>query len=295
MRKMFEKPYVVELSEIRGQQATKDEAQRILFLPKLSDMVYYVKGFGRDTPEATKRQERLYKFKLMSVFYTQHRKDGALMDRFMHLGGLESLADLLGEDHNVIQSQVVELLIELLSPLMQLQSPSSSRQAHLHHKVFQCLRSKAFWSNCAKIIREPHEVFPRSHANCVRLVAGAIGWLRPQDGIAPEAGTLLGSEDVEDALKALVNSDGSALASDPQLRGLSEELILEFKEKPVVRSDPLRGAELKGAKEALFAPDAEAREDAAHAWQSLRKLGNDAIKASLVWPAEACYRAALEQ
>merc|ERR1719235_2959498 len=168
MRKMFEKPYVVELSEIRGQQATKDEAQRILFLPKLSDMVYYAKAFGRDTPEATARQERLYKFKLMSVFYTQHRKDGALMDRFMHLGGLESLAVLLGEDHNVIQSQVVELLIELLSPLMSLQAPSSSRQAHLHHKVFQCLRSRAFWQNSARIVAEPHEVFPKSHA--------AFGW-----------------------------------------------------------------------------------------------------------------------
>merc|ERR1719506_2306975 len=208
MRKMFERPYVAEMQVLRVQGAeevSKEEAQRILFFPKLSDMQYYVNAFARETPEATARQERLCKFKLMSVFYTQHRKDGALMDRFMHLGGLESLADLLGEDHNVIQSQVVELLIELLSPLMQLQSPSSSRQAHLHHKVFQCLRSKAFWSNCAKIIREPHEVFPRSHANCVRLVAGAIGWLRPQDGIAPEAGTLLGSEDVEDALKALVN------------------------------------------------------------------------------------------
>merc|ERR1719235_2135555 len=191
MRKMFEKPYVVELSEICGQQATKDEAQRILFLPKLSDMVYYAKAFGRDTPEATARQERLYKFKLMSVFYTQHRKDGALMDRFMHLGGLESLAQLLGEEHNVIQSQVVELLIELLSPLMSLQAPSSSRQAHLHHQVFRCLRSRAFWQNSARIVAEPHEVFPRSHANVVRLLAGSIGWLRPEDGVLPESGTLL--------------------------------------------------------------------------------------------------------
>merc|ERR1719506_2767777 len=162
MRKMFERPYVAEMQVLRVQGAeevSKEEAQRILFFPKLSDMVYYVKGFGRDTPEATARQERLYKFKLMSVFYTQHRKDGALMDRFMHLGGLESLAVLLGEDHNVIQSQVVELLIELLSPLMSLQEPSSSRQAYLHHQVFLCLRSKAFWQNTARVVREPHEIF----------------------------------------------------------------------------------------------------------------------------------------
>jgi hypothetical protein len=99
MRKMFEKPYAMELQMLREPEAeapSKEEAQRILFLPKLSDMRYYVRAFSRETPEATKRQERLYKFKLMSVFYTQHRKDGALMDRFMHLGGLESLAVLLG-------------------------------------------------------------------------------------------------------------------------------------------------------------------------------------------------------
>merc|ERR1719506_3182996 len=189
MRKMFERPYVAEMQVLRVQGAeevSKEEAQRILFFPKLSDMRYYVKAFGRDTPEATARQERLCKFKLMSVFYTQHRKDGALMDRFMHLGGLESLAVLLGEDHNVIQSQVVELLIELLSPLMSLQEPSSSRQAHLHHQVFLCLRSKAFWHNSSRIIAEPHEQFPKSHANCVRMLAGAIGWLRPQ-GALPES------------------------------------------------------------------------------------------------------------
>lgn len=298
MRKMFDRPYVAELQVLRehGAEApTKEEAQRILFLPKLSDMKYYVKAFARETPEATARQERLYKFKLMSVFYSHHRKDGALMDRFMHLGGLESLAVLLGEDHNVIQSQVVELLIELLSPLMSLQAPSSSRQAHLHHQVFLCLRSRAFWQHCARVVAEPHEVFPRSHANVVRLLAGAIGWLRPEDGVLPESGTLLGAGDVEQALEALLDSSGSAIASDPELRPLAQELLLEFKGSPVVRSDPLRGAELQSARTALFEADAVVREDAAHAWQSLRKLGNDVIKAGLVWPAEACYRAALEQ
>merc|ERR1719498_464303 len=125
MRKMFERPYVKELHALMpsgSDPPALDEAQRILFCPRLTDMKFYVKSFARETPEATARQEKLYKFKLMSVFYTLHRKDGALMDRFMHLGGLESLAILLGEDHVVIQSQVVELLIELLSPLMSLQA-----------------------------------------------------------------------------------------------------------------------------------------------------------------------------
>lgn len=302
MRKMFENPYVAELQVLKekGSEATnKEEAQRVLFLPRLSDMIYYVKAFARYTPDGEKgseaRQLRLFKFKLMSVFYTQHRKDGALMDRFMHHGGLESLAVLLGEDHNIIQSQAVELLIELLSPLMSNEAPASSRQAHLHHQVYLCLRSKAFWRNISAIVAEPHEVFPRSHANCVRLMAGAIGWLRPQQGVLPESGTLLGAEDVEGALSRLLESNGSALASDPEIRHIVQDLLLDFKDSPVVRADPLRGAELETAREALFAADAEAREDAAHSWQSLRKLGNESIKAGLIWPAEAAYRAALEE
>lgn len=298
MRKMFERPYVAEMQAFRepgSEPPDKEQVQRILFLPKLSDMRYYVRAFSRETPEGTARQERLCKFKLMSVFYTQHRKDGALMDRFIHLGGLESLAVLLGEDHAVIQSQAVELIIELLNPLMSLHEPTSARQAHLHHQVFLCLRSRAFWQNTARIVGEPHEVFPRSHANCVRMLAGAIGWLRPQEGTLPESGTLLGAEDVEQALERLLDSSGSAIASDPELRPLSQELLMEFKGIPVVRMDPLRGADLKSAQEGLFEPDSVRREDAAHAWQSLRKLGNAAIKAGLIWPAEASYRAALEQ
>jgi len=188
-----------------------------------------------------------------------------------------------------------ELLIELLSPLMGLQAPSSSRQAHLHHKVFQCLRCRAFWKNLAKIVGQAHEVFPRSHANCVRLLAGSIGWLRPQEGMLPEAGTLLGAEDVEEALAELLASNGSALASDPEIRPLSEELLKEFKDAPICRSDPLKGEQLEEAQEALFGDGAEIREDAAHAWQSLKKLGSQSLKSGLIWPAEAAYRTALEE
>jgi len=217
------------------------------------------------------------------------------MDRFIHLGGLESLAVLLGENHPVIQSQAVELLIELLSPLMQLLPPTSSRQSHIHHQVFLCLRSRAFWSNNAKVLAEPHELFPKSHANCVRLLAGAIGWLRPQEGTLPEAGTLLQAADVEEALDRLLDSNGSAINADPDTKHLAQDVIMELKGQPVVRANPLKGDELKEARKAIFAPDAVKREDAAHSWQSLRKLGNDSIKAGLIWPAEAAYRVALEE
>merc|ERR1740138_1100644 len=96
-----------------------DEAQRILFFPRLSDMRRYVEAFSRETPESTKRRERVMKFKMMSVFYTLHRKDGALCDHFMHSGGLCALAEFLGDEHRVIQSQVVELFMEMVSPLIQ--------------------------------------------------------------------------------------------------------------------------------------------------------------------------------
>lgn len=297
MRKMWEKPYMLELQTLRGPDApapSKEEAQRILFFPKLSDMRYYVMAFGRDTPEATARQERIYKFKLMSVFYTQHRKDGALMDRFMHLGGLESLAVLLAEDHEVIRAQVVELLLELISPFMSLQQAETSRQSHLHHQIFLCLRSRPFWRNLGQIIALPNEQFPKSHTNCLKILAGAIGWLRPQNGELPESGTSLNVQGCEDAIAAVIQGDGNALA-DPETRYLAQEMLSELKQIPVCRVDPLRGAELESARKALFAPKAESREDAAHAWQSLKKLGNESIKAGLIWPAEASYRVALEE
>lgn len=152
----------------------------------------------------------------------------------------------------------------------------------------------------ARIVGEPHELFPKSHSNCVRLMGGAIGWLRPEQGegvppVLPASGTLLGAEDAEEALGRLLESNGSAMASDPELRHLAEDVLKEFKESLVVRDDPLKGAELAAANEALFQADAEKREDAAHAWQSLKKLGNEAVKAGLIWPAEASYRAALEE
>lgn len=37
------------------------------------------------------------------------------------------------------------------------------------------------------------------------------------------------------------------------------------------------------------------REDAAHAWQTLKLLGNEAVSAQLLWPAETIYRMALEE
>mmetsp|Transcript_88210 Transcript_88210/g.175214 ORF Transcript_88210/g.175214 Transcript_88210/m.175214 type:complete len:536 (-) Transcript_88210:177-1784(-) len=294
MRKLFENPYHEELSGI-GKTDKKDiltveEAQRVIFFPRLSDMHRYVAAFSLDTPTATARRKQLMKFKLMSVLYTLHRKDGSLMDRFMHCGGLASLTKLLGEDHVVIQSQAVELLMELLSPLMVLSSATSSlRQAHLHHQVFVCLRSGDLWKNFAKIIAEPHELFPRSHAHSVKILLGAIGWLHPEPGEISEVGLPDGMHDTVESLKRFLEAG----VTTPDVRGLAEDLLRELQDSPAIRADPLRGKRVDDAHKDIFAPAAVAREDAAHAWQSLRRLGNEAYGAGLIWPAEAAYRLAL--
>mmetsp|Transcript_62672 Transcript_62672/g.177965 ORF Transcript_62672/g.177965 Transcript_62672/m.177965 type:complete len:470 (-) Transcript_62672:46-1455(-) len=296
MRKLFENPYHVELGVLGvggcgHEPLSLEEAHRVVFFPRLSDMRYYVAAFSRETLPEMARREMLMKFKLLSVFYTLHRKDGALVDRFMHLGGLQSLVALLTEENNVIQSQAVELLMEMLSPMMTMPKASSARQGHLHHQVFLCLRSGAFWRNFAKIVGEPHELFPKSHAHGIRILGGAVGWLRPEEGEVPQEGA---AADVQEAAEALQRFlDGGRVP--PELRGLTEDLLQELLDVPLIRDAPLSGADLEAAREALFAPTAVAREDAAHAWQALRRLGNEAFGAGLVWPAEAAYRLALAE
>lgn len=297
MRKMFERPYQEEMGVLEhGVGAAPfdlEEAQRVIFCPLLSDMRIYVAAFASTTPEATARRAMLMKFKLMSVFYTLHRKDGTLVDRFLHCGGLQALARMLAEEHPVIQSQAVELLMEFLGPILEYTGPpSSDRQALLHHEVFSCFMSRHFWMNLAKIIGERHETFPKSHANCIRIMGSAVGWLRPatEDGV-PERGLPPdGLEAAQDALQHFLE----CVPTSPDIRGIAEDLQAGLKEVPRVRADPLQGAELAEAMELLFSKDSEAREDAAHAWQSLRRLGNEAFSAGLVWPAEASYRLSLE-
>jgi hypothetical protein len=300
MRKLYESPYQEELSKGCG-ELNIDGARRVVFFPKLSDMKYYVEAFQRETPESTARRERVMKFKLMSVFYTLHRNDGALVDRFMHCGGLTSLAEMLGDDHRVIQSQVVELLLDMIAPLIQVPTAGSSRQQHLHHQVYVCMRSASFWKHLSCILAEPHEIFPKSHASCLKLLGGAIGWLRPP---APgggvefppeplEPGLPLNTGDLREALQQFLVSP-CYKQSMPDIRGLAEDLLAELQRGAISRPDPLAAPALLEARDGLFNPDDEAREDASHAWQAFKKLGSEAFKAALLWPAEAAYRLAIE-
>eukprot|EP00930_Biecheleria_cincta_P045917 TRINITY_DN31641_c0_g1_i1.p1 TRINITY_DN31641_c0_g1~~TRINITY_DN31641_c0_g1_i1.p1 ORF type:complete len:471 (+),score=104.39 TRINITY_DN31641_c0_g1_i1:165-1415(+) len=292
MRKLFANPYMPELGHLRGKDPLElEDAQRIIFFPRLSDMEFYAKMFSRDTPEATAKREQNLKFKLMSVFYTIHRLDGGLVDRFIHLCGLQSLVALLGEEHRVIQSQAIELLTDFLGPQMSLPAATSSRQAHIQHQIYSCLSSKKFWRNLARILEEPGEVFPKSHTSSIRLLAAAVGWLHHGAETVPEAAL---PSDVKVASAALQKCLDSGIHLMPEIRGAAEDLLEELNPIPSIRSDPLRGEQLHAAQAAIFDPEAQQEEDAAHAWQALRKLGNEAFKVGLLWPAEAAYRLALE-
>lgn len=297
MRKLFENPYETQMATLlMGNQAAIgiDDARQIIFIPRPSDMVHYAVLFKASSPEAAEKRARLLKFKLMSVFYTLHRRDGLLMDRFMHEGGLQSLIALLGEDHVVIQSEAVELILELLSPLITVQAVASDRQAHLHHQIHAALTSREFWTNVGKIVAAPAELFPRSHANCIRILAGAIGWLRPAtNGPMPEEGMPLNAEDAADALQLFLDK-GSAIRVEPDIRAIAEDLLYELRSAPLARHDPAKFWGSACSKELVFPAQEAVCEDAAHAWQRLRQLGNSAFKAGLLWPAESAYRIALE-
>merc|ERR1712232_1097668 len=147
---------------------------------------------------------------------------------------------LLGDDNVIIQSQAIELLMEMISPLMQLPEATSSRQAHLHHKVYECLCSGPFWKNLAKIVAEPHETFPKSHSSSVRILAGAVGWLRPEGGDLPAAGSPPNVRVAAEALQTFLDN----AHVPPEIRGVSEDLLQELLDVPVIRADPLRGNEL---------------------------------------------------
>eukprot|EP00927_Polykrikos_kofoidii_P010324 TRINITY_DN14364_c0_g2_i1.p1 TRINITY_DN14364_c0_g2~~TRINITY_DN14364_c0_g2_i1.p1 ORF type:complete len:486 (-),score=59.08 TRINITY_DN14364_c0_g2_i1:108-1385(-) len=301
MRKLFESPYHDEFAN-GDKEISIDDARRAVFFPRPSDMKRYAAAFRRVTPEPTARRAKLLKFKLMSVFYTLHRKDGVLMDHFIHYGGLAGLAELLGEDNRVIQSEVVELLIELISPLIITSAATSPRQAHLHHQVYLCLTSPCFWRNVGQILAEPYEVFPKSHASCVRILAGAVGWLRPE--VVPSEGDddiLVGPKssplDIGTSLNALQQfvSCDAFRAAVPEVQGLAHDLLPEMARGVACRPNPLSGESLSTARASIFAGESCAREDAAHAWQFFRALGNEAFKAGMIWPAEAAYRFALQE
>ncbi|OLP85426.1 hypothetical protein AK812_SmicGene33564 [Symbiodinium microadriaticum] len=51
----------------------------------------------------------------------------------------------------------------------------SMRQAHLHQQMYLCLKAGALFQRAADVLNQPGEVFPRSYASSIRLLAGQQG------------------------------------------------------------------------------------------------------------------------
>lgn len=293
MQRLFNEPQMEEIHKFHRKGSSSfssDDARRVLFFPRPSEMIYYVEAFKTKVLESMQRK-RLLKFKMVAVFYMLHKRDVLLVDRFMHDGGLESLVSLLAEDNNIIQSEALELLIEMLSPMMLQHATTSARTAHLHHEVYSCFCSASFWKNLGEILLQPAEVFPKSHDNAVRVMAGALAWLRPEEGGAHIQGApLAGINHAEEGLKTFLSSD---MRINPEVQSLVENMLEDLTVQPLIRPDPLLGFQVSHA--ALFTPATAAHEDAAHAWQALRRLGNAAAKAGLTAAADAAYCRAFEE
>ncbi|CAK9100447.1 Hypothetical protein SCF082_LOCUS47006 [Durusdinium trenchii] len=138
----------------------------------------------------------------------------------MSMDAREVVAWVLLENH-VIQSQAIELLTDFLEPQMAMQPASSGRQA----------RESELRTALAELCADPRRawrgraaVFPRSFDSSIRLLAAAIGWLRPQNGQSVPEATV--PPEVHEAFQALQRcADGARLG--PEMRQVAGELLEE--------------------------------------------------------------------
>jgi len=123
------------------------------------------------------------------------------------------------------------------------------------------------------------------------LVSCAVGWLRPQENAlelptVPPPGEAV---EVKNALKAFLAGE---MPKRPDLNQIATDLLADLQEGLRVRQPPMSEKDVFLARKAVGNNRDE--EDAAHAWQSLKRLGNDGFAAGLLEPAEAAYLAALD-
>merc|ERR1719161_994420 len=145
------------------------------------------------------QQKKGLRYKLLTVFYSLHRHDNTLLERFLVYDGLESLAALLVEDNNYVQSQALEVATSLFqlnvcpSPghpkpfckergqgasFVLEEMPRGPREMYLHHMFYKCMFSGSLLPNMARILEEKKEVFPNSHELCTQLASNVFAWLR---------------------------------------------------------------------------------------------------------------------
>jgi len=310
MRKLWNSPYAEEIVALLPEQSpglkgpeAVEKARQVIFCPWPADMSVYAKVFS--DPKQTKG----LRYKLMTVFYTLHRKDNTLLERFLVYGGLESLAILLVEDNNYVQSQALESAIQLvrLNPVQPGQpkahvkdekasfvlqeQPRGARDTYLQHAFYECMFSGSLLPNIAHILQERDEVFPSSHDQCVQLATTVFSWLRASPG---EVGIPLTTlPQLSNGVQAFLDS---GIRTHPEVRQYTEDLFHDLRDfGSAMRHDPLptEDQRRKAWEEALGTAH-EAQENASYAWRWLKQVGNEAFKAGKASVAEDIYQLALD-
>jgi len=312
MKALWDSPYTDEITALLAEQCpglegheAVEKARQVIFCPWPADMSVYAKAFA--DPE----QKKGFRYKLITVFYTVHRHDNTLLERFLVYGGLESLAILFGEDNNYVQSQALETATQLFqlnvssSPghpkphcrrdqgaaFVLEERPCGPRETYLHHAFYKCMFSGSLLPNMANILLEKEEIFPNSHEQCSQLASNVFAWLRAQPG---EVGIPLPS--IQALSKGVQAFLDSSIQVHPQTRQHAEDFFRDLRDfGSSMKSDPLpTEAQQQQAWDEALGPAHEAQENATYAWRWLKQTGNDAIKSGKAAAAEDIYQLAVE-
>jgi hypothetical protein len=312
MKALWDSPYTEETAallaeqcpDLKGHEAV-EKARQVIFCPWPADMSVYAKAF------ADPMQKKGFRYKLITVFYTVHRHDNTLLERFLVYGGLESLAILSAEDNNYVQSQALETATQLFqlnvcpSPghpkphsgreqgasFVLEQTPCGPREAYLHHAFYKCMFSGSLLPNMAKILQEKQEVFPNSHEQCMLLASNVLAWLRAPPG---EMGIPLPSlPELSKGVQAFLDS---SIQVHPQTRQSAEDFFRDLRDfGSSMKTDPLpTDQQRQQAWDEALGPAHEAQENATYAWRWLKQTGTEAFKAGKSAAAEDIYQLAVE-
>lgn len=312
MQKLWDSPYSEEIAALLGEQCpgledheAVEKARQVIFCPWPADMSVYAKAFSDPN------QKKGLRYKLITVFYTIHRHDNTLLERFLVYGGLEALAILLQEDNNYVQSQALETATQLVqlnicpSPghpkphckreqgasFVLEQMPCGRRETYLHHTFYKCIFSGSLLPSMAKILEAKEEVFPNSHEQCMQLAATCFSWLRTAPG---EVGIPLPClKGLSSGVQAYLDSE---IRMHPQTRQYAEDFFRDLRDfGSTCKSDPLpTEAQQQQAWEEALGPTHEVQENATFAWRWLKQTGNEAFKAGKAAAAEDIYQLAVQ-
>jgi len=256
------------------------------------------------------KQKKGFRYKLLTLFYSLHRHDNTLLERFLIYDGFEALATLLKEDNNYVQSQAMDSATQLVqlnacphpgrpkphskdqnASFVLQQMPCGPRETYVQHAFYRCMFSGSLLPNVASILEEKEEIFPNSHEGCVRLTATVLSWLRaPPDEVGIPLSCL---PELSNAVQAFLDS---GIPSHPEVRQYTEDLFRDLRDfGSSMRNDPLpTEAQRRQAWQEALGPPHEAQENASYAWRWLKQTGNEAFKAGQAAAAEDIYQLAVD-